>query len=112
MIPFPFRERAGVRVKIPFLKRPTMRGGLPRNPSEEAFLAMDTSPSGRAHPRGMLGGDARGWKMNPRKKKAPFSSNIGRVFCELRVQEPVSGSSWRIKGKATFRKQLVDTKGK
>jgi hypothetical protein len=60
----------------------------------------------------MLGGDARGWKMNPRKKKAPFSSNFGRVFCELRVQEPVSGSSWRIKGKATFRKQIVDTKGK
>ena len=50
--------------------------------------------------------------MNPRKKKAPYLSNFGRVFCELRVQEPVSGSSWRIKEKATFRKQIVDTKGK
>jgi hypothetical protein len=73
--------------------------------------AMDTSPSGRAHPRGMLEGDARGWKMNPPKKKALFSSNFGRVFvsCEFRSRY---GSSWRIKGKATFRKQIVDTKGK
>jgi hypothetical protein len=38
----------------------------------------------------MLGGDARGWKMNPRKKKAPFRAISAEFFvsCEFRSRYP------------------------
>jgi hypothetical protein len=44
-------------------------------------------------------------------KGASFPNSLDRVFGELRVQGPASGSLWRIMEKATFRKQSVDIEG-